>query len=198
MREAIYSLSIFMAGLVAGRFTPSSSLLHVLPTILLIFLTFVVGAELGADRSYFSEIRKHSFWVLALPILIALGSLLGATLAATLVRDVSLRGSLLVSASLGYYSLASVLISTQYSVVVGGIALLSNIMREVITLLLAPVLVRYFGKFSVLASGAATTMDITLPTIRRVAGSEAVYPALLSGAVLTFLVPILLSVLIRL
>lgn len=198
MQEALCSLFVFAGGLLAGHFGPENHLFQVLPTVLLLLLTFVVGVELSTDRSYFSEIKKHSFWVFALPLLIAAGSLLGALLANLLVRNTSLKGSLLVSASLGYYSLASIFISTQYSAVVGGIALLSNIMREIITLLLAPTLVRYFGPFAAIASGAATAMDITLPTIRKAGGTEAVYPALLTGMVLTLLVPILLTLLIRL
>lgn len=198
MRGTVYTLFAFASGLLLGRFVPDNALIHTLPVLLLTGLTFVVGVELSTDRSYFSDIARHSFWVLALPLLITLGSLLGALIATPLLGDISPRGSLLVSASLGYYSLASILISTQYSAVVGGIALLSNIMREVITLLLGPALVRYFGKLSVVAAGAATTMDITLPTVRKAAGTEAVYPALLSGVVLTLLVPFLILSLIRL
>ena len=198
MKEAIVSLAVFAGGTTLGRFVPGGGWIQVLPTLSLLVLTFVVGVDMGRDRSYIAEVRRHSVWVFALPVLVAIGSLLSASLAVFFLRDITLRQSLLVSAGLGYYSLASVLIAAHYSAALGSIALLSNILREIMTLLLAPLLVRYFGTTSVIAAGAATAMDATLPTIRRVGGPSAVYPALVTGMVLTLAVPFLLTLLIKL
>lgn len=198
MTEAISSLLVFAAGSVLGRFVPYGSLLQALPGILLLILSFVVGADISTDRTHWAHIKQHSIWVFALPVLVAAGSLLGASLAALAIHSVTLRQSLLVSAGLGYYSLASIVIATHYSAALGSIALISNILREVMTLLLALLLVRYFGRTSVIAAGAATAMDATLPTIRRVGGPAAVYPALVTGIVLTLAVPFLLILLIKL
>ena len=54
----------------------------------------------------------------------------------------------------------------------GTIALLANIIREVFTLLGAPLLVRYFGPLSPISCGGATTMDTTLPIITRCSGEN--------------------------
>lgn len=198
MIEALFSLLVFAVGALLGRFVPDSNLIQTLPTILLLVLTFVVGIDMSRDRAYISDMKRHSIWVFVLPTLVAAGSLAGACVAVLFLKDVTLRQSLLVSAGLGYYSLASILIATHYSAALGSIALLSNILREVMTLLLASVLVRYFGKVSVIAAGAATAMDATLPTIRRVGGPSAVYPALVTGIVLTLAVPLLVTLLIKL
>ncbi len=50
-----------------------------------------------------------------------------------------------VGAGFGYYSLSSIFITEYKGPELGTIALLSNITREIITLLFAPLLVRWFG-----------------------------------------------------
>lgn len=45
-------------------------------------------------------------------------------------------------------------------------------MREIIALLAAPFLVRFFGRLAPIAVGGATTMDTTLPIITRYSGEK--------------------------
>lgn len=193
MREALHALAIFGGGLGVGVITPNSPFLQELPSLLLIAMIFCIGLEVTSDRSHLSQIKEHSFYVFLLPVLVAVGSLLGGILAAGILPGMTIQDSLLASAGLGYYSLAGVMVSAQYSVLIGAIALLSNVFREVITLLAAPFLVRYFGKTAVIAAGAATAMDMTLPIIRQTAGPRAVYPAFVTGLVLTIAVPFLIG-----
>lgn len=197
MREALFALGVFASGVFAGRLLPGSPFLHELPNLLLLAMMFCTGVELASDRSHLAQIKKHSLSILALPVLVAIGTLASGILAAGLLSDITIKDSLLVSAGLGYYSIAGVMISAQYSALVGAIALLSNIIREVITLLAAPLFVRYFGKSAVIASGAATAMDMTLPVIRRTAGTSAVYPAFITGLVLTVAAPLLISLFLQ-
>ena len=78
----------------------------------------------------------------------------------------------------------------------GVIALLSNIFREVLTILLVPLLARFFGKLAPIASGGATCMDTTLPVIHRHLGPRYAVLAAISGIVLTMLVPVLVPLLL--
>ena len=71
----------------------------------------------------------------------------------------------------------------------GTIALIANIFRELITLLGAPLLVRYFGRLAPICSGGATTMDTTLPIITRYSGKDLVFVAVIHGFVVDFTVP---------
>ena len=72
-------------------------------------------------------------------------------------------------------------------------ALLANIVREVITLLGAPLLVRWFGPLAPITSGGATTMDTTLPVITRWSGQDFVVLSLFHGFVVDFTVPFLVT-----
>ena len=75
----------------------------------------------------------------------------------------------------------------------GTIALLSNIIREIITLLAAPLLVRYFGKLATISAGGATTMDTTLPIITRYSGQQFVILAIFHGFLVDLSVPFLVT-----
>jgi uncharacterized membrane protein YbjE (DUF340 family) len=66
-------------------------------------------------------------------------------------------------------------------------------MREVATLLMTPVLVKYFGKLAPIAAGGATSMDTTLPVIAKFTGTEYAIIAVFSGTVLTIIVPFLVT-----
>ncbi len=79
----------------------------------------------------------------------------------------------------------------------GVIALLANISREVITLLLAPLFARITGKLSPIASGGATSMDTTLPIIIKSSGKEYLIHSMIHGVILTILVPFLVSLAIQ-
>ncbi len=75
----------------------------------------------------------------------------------------------------------------------GAIALLSNIIREVTTLLLAPVIVKVFGRLSPISSGGATSMDVTLPVVIRFSGEEYAFASVAHGIILSLLVPIIIT-----
>jgi len=75
----------------------------------------------------------------------------------------------------------------------GTIALLANIFREVLALLLAPLLVRYFGKLAPIAAGGATTMDTTFPVIVRYSGKEYSVVSIYHGFVTDLAVPFLVT-----
>ncbi len=98
-----------------------------------------------------------------------------------------------VGAGFGYYSLSSIFITEYKGPELGTIALLSNIMREIIALLGAPLLVKYFGKLAPISVGGATTMDTTLPIITRCSGKEFVIISIFHGFVVDFSVPFLVT-----
>ncbi|MCS3153934.1 lysine exporter LysO family protein [Phocaeicola dorei] len=93
----------------------------------------------------------------------------------------------------GYYSLSSIFITEYKGPELGTIALLSNITREIITLLFAPLLVRWFGNLAPISAGGATTMDTTLPIITRYSGQSFVVVSIFHGFVVDFSVPFLVT-----
>lgn len=101
-----------------------------------------------------------------------------------------------IGAGFGYYSLSSIIIGKIRGEAIGAIALISNIIREVVTLVSAPILARYIAKLAPIASGGATSMDTTLPVIYKYAGNKYSLISIINGAVLSTLVPILIPIIL--
>ena len=89
--------------------------------------------------------------------------------------------------------MSSIFITEYKGAELGTVALLSNILREIATLLGAPLLVSWFGNLAPIACGGATTMDTTLPVITRYAGQQWVVVSLFHGFVVDFSVPFLVT-----
>ncbi|HIX53794.1 MAG TPA: lysine exporter LysO family protein [Candidatus Sphingobacterium stercoripullorum] len=66
-------------------------------------------------------------------------------------------------------------------------------MRELIALLAAPFLVRYFGKLAPISAAGATSMDTCLPIITKVSGNDFVLIAILHGIIVDLSVPFLVT-----
>lgn len=70
---------------------------------------------------------------------------------------------------------------------------LANIIREMITLLLTPLLAKWFGPLAPISSGGATTMDTTLPIITQTVGQRYVALSIYHGFVTDFTVPFVIT-----
>jgi uncharacterized membrane protein YbjE (DUF340 family) len=163
----------------------------------LYILLFLVGVGIGCNTEVWRIAWTLNVRVLLVPLSTVVGTLLGAGLVSACVPGLGLRESLAVGSGFGYYSLSSVLIAEIAGRSLGVLALLANILREIITLLTAPLLASRFGRLAPIVSGGATSMDTTLPIISRSVGPEYAMVSVLSGVILTLLAPILITALLR-
>lgn len=198
MKSSLTIVLFFILGLLAGIYdlVPSFLANENLPTVLLCVLMVLAGMNTGSDKEAFYILKRINFRILLVPVFIIAGSLLGAAFVSFLMNDLSLKETIAVGAGMGYYSLSSVIISRLSGPQLGVVALLSNIFREILTLVFVPILVRYFGKLAGIASGGATAMDTTLPVIVKYSGSEFGIIAVFSGIVLTLIVPLLIPLIL--
>jgi len=79
----------------------------------------------------------------------------------------------------------------------GVTALLVNLIREVVTIGFAPIIVRFFGPFGLLAVGATTTATSSLASVSICAGRIYVFLAVINGLVLTVAVPFLITMILQ-
>ena len=89
-----------------------------------------------------------------------------------------------MSAGFAYYSLSSVIISMYKGPELATVGLMANIMRELLTLLAAPLLVRRISPLAPISCGGASTMDTTLPVIARCAGQQWVFVSIVHAIIL--------------
>lgn len=154
---------------------------------------FSVGLSIGNDPQTLKNFRALNPRLVFLPIATILGTLGAAALVSLLLPHRNVADCMAVGSGMGYYSLSSIFITEYKGPELGTVALLSNIFREIMTLLCAPLLVRWFGNLAPIASGGATTMDTTLPIITRCAGQQFVVVSIFHGFVTDFSVPFLVT-----
>ena len=186
-------VAFFVAGCVVGLFAPFDLAGSRVSAYVLYALMFCVGITLGNDRTLAGRVRRLDPRLALLPVATAVGTLAGAALAAPLLAEWSLTDSLAVGAGFGYYSLSSIFIADFRGPELATIALLCNVMREIFTLLAAPLVARWCGPLAAVSIGGATTFDTTLPIITQAAGRPYAVVSVFHGCVLDFSVPFLVT-----
>lgn len=173
-----------------------SALISGLSDWILYLLMFLVGISVGLNKLAFRKIREYHLRILIIPFGIALGSVLGGILGG-LVLGMPLCDSVPITAAMGWYSLSGVLMTDLSGAGAGAIAFLCNLLREILSFLLIPVIAKHLGYYAAMAPAGATSEDTTLPMFVRYTNEEIVVMAVLNGAICSALVPVLTPFLYR-
>ena len=198
MKGSIIIIAFFALGIAVGRQFSTCTLQFSIfnlqfSTFTLYALMFCVGISIGSDTKTLKSFKDVNPRLMMLPVMTVVGTLAGTAAASALLPHRHLFDCLAIGSGFGYYSLSSIFITEYKGAELGTIALLANIMREIITLLCAPLLVRYFGKLAPISMGGATTMDTTLPIITRTSGQDYVIVSIFHGFCVDFSVPFLVT-----
>ncbi|MGI6362335.1 MAG: lysine exporter LysO family protein [Bacillota bacterium] len=172
-------------------------LLNHAATWMLGLLLLGVGLDLGMASSVFASLRKLGLTIIFIPLGIIVGSILGGVLTAAVLGFPLLEGAAAAS-GFGWYSLSSLLISQLHSPLLGGLAFLANVFRELIAIIFTPLLARWLGPVPAIAPAGATAMDVLLPIISREAGREYAPLAFFTGGVLSLSVPVFVNLFLSL
>lgn len=200
MKQSFVYLLLFVIGVVLAlsEIVPDVLLNKDIATWVLYTLLFLVGIQIGAGKNLFAALKRFGWKVLMIPLATTVGTFAGVALLSLIIPGRSLTDCLSVGAGFAYYSLSSILITEFRGAELGTVALLANIMREFSVLILAPWMVKYFGKLAPISAGGATTMDTTLPVITKYGGQEFVVIALFHGMIIDFTVPLWVSLFLSL
>lgn len=195
MKGSLIIVGFFVLGALCGVYhlIPYDFTQSKLSFYALCALMFSVGVSVGNDPQTLRNFRSLNPRLIFLPVMTILGTLAGCAVVSLFLSHRSVTDYMAVGAGFGYYSLSSIFITEYKGPELGTIALLSNITREIITLLFAPLLVRWFGNLAPISAGGATTMDTTLPIITRYSGQSFVVVSIFHGFVVDFSVPFLVT-----
>lgn len=194
MKGSLIVVGFFVIGLLGGieKMVPAWLLNEEVSFVALCGLLLFVGLGIGLNPEMKKEVRSLSPRMALLPVVTIIGSWLGALLIWTVLHR-TLSDCMAINSGFAYYSLSSIFITEYRGAELGTIALLANIIREMLTLLGAPLMARWFGPLAPISAGGATTMDTTLPILSQTVGQRYVALSIYHGFVVDFTVPFLVS-----
>ena len=187
--------SFIALGILAGCFIIpdiSHDLLDNILTISLIFLYTGVGVSLGSNKEVFQYIKRLGARVLIMPLAIFCGCIAAGFICGPLL-NVPLSWSVISSTGMAYYSLTGAFLTEVAGIEAGTYGFIVNVSRDVFTVALLPLTTR-ISKGSPIASGAGGCMDTMLVPVTKSVGAELGMVALISGTILTFVVPVWLPI----
>lgn len=184
-----------ISGVILGYLLNSDKLADILSQTLVISLVILyigVGISFGMNRRTFKYIYVLGWKMILIPVSITLGSIIGGVFSGFVLK---MPYFITVSSACGmsYYSITGACMTQAFGIEAGAYGFLVNVMREFLTVLFLPLLIK-ISKASPIASGAAGNMDTMLVPVTKFVGIELGLVALITGTILTFLVPILLPI----
>lgn len=199
MKNSIFVLLVLSMGVILGLSLPIPDALldKSLSTYILYALMLQVGISLGCSDSLKKLIRNFDFRLLLIPLSTIVGTLIFSAAASLILTKWTAADCMAVGSGFAYYSLSSLLITQlkeasvgiQIASELGTIALLTNIFRELLSLVGAPWFRKYFGSLAPVSAAGVNSMDVVLPTITRFSGKEMIPVAILHGILLDMSVP---------
>ncbi|WP_410207913.1 lysine exporter LysO family protein [Fusobacterium sp.] len=161
----------------------------------LCLLLFFIGVDIGFSKDVMSNLKKMSKKVLLLPFIGIIGSLIGGYVA-SFFPGLPAKECIAVAGGMGWYSFSAIELG-QIDPYLGGVALLTNVFRELLAIVFVPLVAKKIGSYESVAMCGATAMDSVLPIINKSNPPRISIIAFYSGLVISVAVPIMLPALIR-
>ncbi|GAM76681.1 surface protein [Vibrio ishigakensis] len=186
--ESLKLVFIVALGVIVGLLLPGYwAWVHTASEWTLFVLLFFIGIQLRNSGLTLKEIliNKQGITIAAV---IVITSWIGGMIAATLL-DLPLMQGLAMGSGFGWYSLTGILISDSFGPMYGSASLIIELLRELLALIFIPVLIKS-RPCTAIGFAGATAMDFTLPIIQTTGGIRCVPVAIVSGFLLSLLVPV--------
>lgn len=196
----ILAIISLIAGIICGQWLFPNKIVQLFTQIsdyILYILVFSVGIGVGSNKLVLKKMKQYNLNILTIPAGIVGGSILGGIISGTILK-IPLNQSVAISSGMGWYSLTGVLITDLAGAEAGTLAFFSNLMRELISYILIPIVTKYLNGYTAIASSGATSMDTSLPIIAKYTNSEIVVISIISGIICSFLVPLICPLLYNL
>ncbi|GAA0116270.1 LysO family transporter [Clostridium senegalense] len=191
----IVILISMMIGILFGKFIFPEQIIGNMENIAnmaLFMLIFLVGLDVGSNKEILRDIKETGLKVLIIPFGTIVGSLAGGLISGIIFK-MPYNESLAVASGFGWYSLSAILLTDMANANLGAIAFLSNVFREVMAVILIPILAKKLNNYTAIAPCGATSMDTTLPIVAKATNSEIGVISFINGVILSSLVPVFVT-----
>ncbi|MCJ2377436.1 lysine exporter LysO family protein [Vibrio sp. ZSDZ34] len=188
--ESLKLILVVGAGLFAGLMLPIGlSWVETASEWILILLLFFIGIQLRNSGLTLKQIIVNKQGIMIASVIVS-SSLLGGALSAIFLGLPIFQG-LAMASGFGWYSLAGILMGDAFGPVFGGASFMIELLRELVALVFIPLFIRS-RPCTAIGYAGATAMDFTLPVIQSTGGVRCVPVAIVSGFILSILVPVLM------
>ncbi|MCG9627580.1 lysine exporter LysO family protein [Vibrio mediterranei] len=188
--ESLKLILVVGSGLVAGLLLPIGlGWVETASEWILLALLFFIGIQLRNSGLTLKQILVNKQGM-AIALIIVVSSLIGGAVAA-MVLDISVYKGLAMASGFGWYSLAGILMGDAFGPVYGGASFMIELLRELVALVFIPLLITR-KPCTAIGYAGATAMDFTLPVIQSTGGVRCVPVAIVSGFILSLLVPVMM------
>lgn len=189
LAESFKLLGVVIIGVIAGLIIHlAHDLTNLICEIALYILLFFIGLQLRSSNISLRQILLNKYGV-SIAVFFVFSSSLGGIIAA-LFLSIPLNQGLAISSGFGWYSLTGILVGDALGPIWGSTAFMVDLMRELIAIVLIPLLIKNYA-CTAIGYGGATALDFTLPVIQKSGGINCVPIAIVSGFILSLLVPFL-------
>lgn len=156
---------------------------------ILFVLLFFIGIQLRNSGLTLRQIllNKHGMIISSV---VVMTSWLGGLIASYML-NISIYHGLAMASGFGWYSLSGILMGDAFGPIYGGASFMIELLRELVALVMIPMLISRKPSTAIGYAGA-TAMDFTLPVIQTTGGVRCVPVAIVSGFILSLLVPVLM------
>ncbi len=162
----------------------------IIVSILLYLMIFFIGVKFSFSGLNLKRIFFNRNYLILTSATI-LSSCIGAIIISFFIH-LNIKNCLAISSGFGWYSLSGILFTKMNNPILGSIAFLCDLFREILALMLIPTLSRIGHSHAAIGVAGATAMDVTLPVIEKHCGNEYIPIAFVSGGIITTLVPFLI------
>ncbi len=190
MLESAKLILVVFAGFLAGLLLPFSfDGVDKISEVVLFALLFFIGIQLGNSGISLKQVLLNKKGIIIAGTVL-ISSLIGGLISAW-VLNIPYQYGLAMASGFGWYSLSGILMGDALGPVYGGASFLIELSRELVAIVVIPLFIARYP-LSVIGYAGATALDFTLPIIQTSGGVKFVPIAIVSGFILSFLVPILM------
>lgn len=195
LKEPLILMGLVSVGFIVAytKFIPDIQY-DLIVTLLLYLLIVTVGIKLSQSDIRLVHIVTHKVSVVVALCTIA-GSYLGAW-AVSHVIELNMAQTLAISSGFGWYTLSGILFAKLGYPVLGSVAFMTDLFREMLGLLLLPMLARFGMSKAGIGICGSTAMDVSLPVIEKYGTRHDVTLGFISGTLITLVVPFLIPLLV--
>ncbi|XXQ69353.1 lysine exporter LysO family protein [Neisseriaceae bacterium B1] len=183
--------AVVIVGFLLGAWLPETWLPpEKASTYALMLLIFCVGVQLRSNGIPLRQVLLNKRGIQVGVVFVG-SCLLAGLIFAAVFDEVSWGKGLALASGFGWYSLSGIVMTQAYDAMWGSVALLNDLLREFLALVLIPTLMRRSPAAAV-GIGGATSLDFTLPVIQSSGGLAVVPLAISFGFVVNVVSPLLM------